>query len=719
MVGSLRAAAVLAVVVAVAGGAKAASPPFRPTGGLVFGPAAPVDPADTSVQPNLALGDDGALWLSSSTIGQTVFVQRSSDGGRTFHAAAPTGIGPQGDTAIAIGDGGTLYAAAEDSGSGIGVALSTDGGATWTSTRFFVSGKLDGRLSLAVDRGGAPSRVDDTIFLVAHFDGGAYLYSSPGGALDFVNAAGGQAIGTGACGALVFDRAQRNLYLPCATGSRVGVVTGRVPLGQRLGLIFRTFATPSSPGGGGVRVLLPAVTVDAAGTVYAVWVDRADHNVYYAASPNGGVNWRAPVRVNGNEARSSALPVAVAGAPGVLAIAWLGADSSLAAGAMPAFSVHAVQATAYRWYGYAALVTGAASPGQTIVQQRFTGKPIHFGRIADSSLGTYLGAARGPDGGLVLAYDDTTSQHHAAHVFVTRQLAGPTPRGSSIDEPVAANPVTDPADDASPAQLDLRRVELVQLEPTRLRVLMTVAAPPPPDASGLWLTRFQVLSTGVSGSAAYRTVYLGAATAPGKPPSFFGGSTTCAQPSCGTVSFPATVPAAGSIDGDTITVDVALEGGFGPGFPLNGDLLYNVVGLTYAPEGSVLGADRDSTAPFDYRLEERIGRTTSNGRHIVGSGSIRGAGTGRATFSVNVFQAKTGRIVFADPRARVAFRSQRITRVRMLTRHKARIWATGRGGSCVATFADGGRGRRRDSFSVSCGRYRRSGRLLSGGVTIR
>ena len=501
--GSLRAAAVLAVLlvmqVASAGGA---SPPFRPTGGLAFGPAAPVDPAGTSVQPNLALGDDGTIWLSSATIGQTVFVRRSSDDGRSFRAAAPTGVGPQGDTTIAIGDGGTVYAAAQDSGSGIGVALSTDGGATWTSTRFFVAGQLDGRLSLAVDRGGTASAADDTVFLVAHYNGGAFLYSSSGGVLDFVNAAGDQAIGTGACGALVFDRVQRNLYLPCATGSRVGVVTGRVPLGQRVGLIFRTFATPSSPGGGGVRVLLPTVTVDAAGTVYAVWVDRADHNVYYAASPSAAATWRGPVRVNGNEARSSALPVAVAGAPGVLAIAWLGADSSVAAGAMPAFSVHAVQATAYRWFGYTALVTGAASPGQTIVQQRFTAKPIHFGRIADSSLGTYLGAAIGPDGGLVVAYDDTTSQHHAAHVFVARQLAGPTPLGSSIVEPPDANPVTDPTGDASPPQLDLRRVELVQTEPTRLRVLMTVGAPPPPDASGLWLTRFQVLSTGVSGSAA-------------------------------------------------------------------------------------------------------------------------------------------------------------------------------------------------------------------------
>ena len=720
MVGSLRAAAVLAVVLlAQVGSARSASPPFRPTGGLAFDSAAPVDPAGTSVQPNLALGDDGTVWLSSSTLGQTVFVHRSNDGGRSFRAAAPTGVGPQGDTTIALGDGGIVYAAAEDSGSGIGLALSTDHGTTWTSTRFFVAGTLDGRPPPTGDRAGTPSPADDTVFLVVHYNGGAYLYSSAGSALDFVNAAGNQAIGTGACGAVVFDRILRNLYLPCATGSRVGVVTGRVPLGQRVGLIFRTFATPSSPGGGGVAVLLPEVAVDAAGTVYAVWVDRADHDVYYAASPNGGPSWRGPVRVNGNEARSSALPVAVAGAPGVLAIAWLGADSSLAAAAMPAFSSHAVQATAFRWFGYAALVTGAASPGQSIVQQRFTAKPIHFGRIPDSSLGDYLAATIGPDGGVVLAYDDTTSQHHAAHLFVTRQLAGPTPTAGSISEPAEANPVTDPEGDASPPQLDLRRVELVQTEPTRLRVLMTVGGPPATDTNGLWLTRFQVLSTGVAGSAAYRTVYFGAATAPGKAPSFFGGTTTCAQPSCGTVSFPATVPAAGSIDGNTITVDVALEGGFGAGFPLNGDLLYDVVGLTFAPTGDVLGGAVDSTAPFDYRLEERIGRTTSNGRHIVGSGSIRGADAGRATFRVNVFQAKTGRIVFSDPRARVAFRSQRITRVRILTRHKARIWASGaNGASCVVTVADGGKGRR-DTLSIAVGRYRRSGRLLSGGVTIR
>src|SRR5947208_2352206 len=131
--GSLRAAVLFAafLLVAVVGGARAAEP-FRPTGGLAFSPAAPVDPAGTSVQPNLALGDDGTIWLSSSTIGRTVFVRRSSDDGRSFRAASPTGVGPQGDTGIAVGDGGTAYPAAADSGSGIGLALSTDGGATGT-----------------------------------------------------------------------------------------------------------------------------------------------------------------------------------------------------------------------------------------------------------------------------------------------------------------------------------------------------------------------------------------------------------------------------------------------------------------------------------------------------------------------------------------------------------------------------------------------------------
>ena len=120
-----------------------------------------------------------------------------------------------------------------------------------------------------------------------------------------------------------------------------------------------------------------------------------------------------------------------------------------------------------------------------------------------------------------------------------------------------------------------------------------------------------------------------------------------------------------------------LEAGFGA--PVNGDLLYDVTGLTMAG-----GVDLDSTAPFVYKLAERIGRTTTKGRHIVGSGTIRG---GR--FRVDVFQQKTGTLTYSD---------------------------RGAGERGI----DGGAGRKRDSFAISLGSgYRRGGGLLSGGVTIR
>src|SRR5919197_5158987 len=107
--GSPRAAAFLAAFLLVGvGSAGGATPPFHPTGGLAFGAAAPIDPTSTSEQPNLALGDEGTIWLSSSTLGRTVFVRRSTDDGRSFRAASPTGVGPQGDTALALGDGGAL-----------------------------------------------------------------------------------------------------------------------------------------------------------------------------------------------------------------------------------------------------------------------------------------------------------------------------------------------------------------------------------------------------------------------------------------------------------------------------------------------------------------------------------------------------------------------------------------------------------------------------------
>ena len=702
----MRAACLAALLVAIAcalGGSAGA------VGGLVFGSAAPVDPFAAAIQPNVVLDPSGAMWISAFSPGRRASLYRSADGGSTFRPVGPSPLSATGDVALAVGDDGVLYAAAVIGPNTVGTAVSTDGGANWQSDAFAVSGPLDDRLSLVVDHGASVSSADDVVFLVVHHDGGAYLFSSRTG-LGYADAAGTQAIATGRCGAVAFDPLRRVLYVPCAAGAQVAVIAGSVPLGQSSGLVFRTFLVPRSPGGGSVATLLPTLAVDRAGTIYAVWADAADHDVFYASSPNGGIGWIGPVRVNSGAARSSALPAAVAGARGVLGIAWLGADSARGPQQMPAFASNPVAAAAYRWFGYAAIVTRADTGSPAVAQQRVTTKPVHFGRIAagDLSLGEYLGLGLNGHGGMVVALADTTDQTHSGQLVAVRQLAGPTVLGSSIVEPQPRNPVSDEFGDAAPPAADLTRVELSQSAPTTLTARITVnGAVAGADPSTIWLVRFRVLSTGLHGEPAYRVMYLGALA--GAPLRFFAGSETCNSAGC---TYPAAVEATGSASDQTITVTARLEGGFGA--PLNGDILYGVSGLTYAGDVQL-----DATAPFVYKLAERIGRTTTKGRHIVGSGTIRG---GR--FRVDVFQQKTGTLTFTDADAGVRFVLTKISRVRMVTKRHAVISGTGRLRSgpttFVATVVDGGTGRMRDSFAISLGRgYRRSGGLLSGGVTIR
>lgn len=654
-------------------------------GGLVFGAVAPLDPARTAVQPNLAADGRGDLWASGATLSGVPVLRRSADEGQTFRAVSPPPLQTAGDVALSA-SGGLRLAAVADAATVV-TAASDDDGASWRTGALRVAGTLDDRLSLARD--------GETTFLALRRDGAAYVYSSADGVAYEAASAGGGPVLTGTrCGALRFDPVRRNLYLPCSQGSRVAVAVGHLAPGQRSGIAFReTFAPASADAVAG----LPSVAVDAAGTLYAVWASGGP--ITYASSADDGATWGAPIRVGGGAA-TNALPAALGGADGRLAIAWLGTASP-------------VTATS-RWYGYAAVVSGAASSAPRVAAARFTSKPIHLGRIPDPRLGDYLELAPNRHGGLVLAFDDTTNQQHASQLSTARQLAGPTVLGGSIVEPTPNDPVADPAGDAAPAALDLTGVAVAQDGPTRLRVRLSLAAPPAEAPEGsIWLARFQVLSTDARGAPAYRILYAGARARPGEAPAFFGGTTACADTACRALSYPALGPATGRVQGTSLEVVVPLANGFGPRVALNGDLLYGITGISFAG-----GADVDSTGPFDHRLEQRIGRTTSRGAHVVGSGAIA---AGR--FSLDVFQQRTGRVAYRDARGRVRLVATRITRVRLAGRRRAVISAVasvgGRSLAFTVTATDGGAGRRRDSFAIRAGSYRRSGRLLSGDVRIR
>ena len=689
------------LVVLAPGGAGGAHPP-RPTGGLAFGPATWVDPLRLLSSPVLAVDGAGTLWAT----GRPAVLLRSTDDGDSFRATtAPPVVDGEADVAVDA-SGTVVVAAAGDSG--VSVASSPDGGTTWRRGTVPSTGAA-WRPWLAVGEG--------AVYLAVTTPGGTEVFAAPTSDLAFRDAGEGPESTSTRCGRLVFDPRSGNLYMPCARGIAVELVTGRPESVRGNGLVFSTSVAALSPAGA-VAGSLPTLAVDSAGGLLVAWIDLGDRNLY-AAVPG-----RAPFLVNGAGADTTASPVAVGRAPGSFAVVFLGTSEERDPSGFPDVRADARAAAAVRWYGFASLVTGADRGTSAIAQQRVTAKPVHFGRLctacgADPVLGSTLGAALEPRTGALRALlPDASSAEHLPRGALSRQLAGPTVAGQAVSRPAPANGVVDGTGDAPAPQLDVTKLELRQLDPATLRIRMSVVStaaldPPPGSAAGVWLTRFQILSRGAAGDAAYRSLYAAAISSGGSAPRFVAGEIACAE-RCRPVS---ARPAAGRVEANTVVVDVNLAA-LSAAVRLEGDLLYNVSGFTLG--GDAAGEPAvvvDSLASFDYRLDQRIGPTTRRGRRITLRGAIRGG-----SVSLDVFENRTGRVAYRDARAGVAFRSTRLTRVRVRGR-TATISGVGvsraRRSSFVATVVDRGVGRL-DSFALrlSTG-YRRGGRLTRGNALIR
>jgi hypothetical protein len=340
------------------------------------------------------------------------------------------------------------------------------------------------------------------------------------------------------------------------------------------------------------------------------------------------------VKANTAPASTAEFLWAQGGTAGTLALAWYATDTAGQPDSFPNWAENPQGATSVKWWGYVGLVSNAASLAPTIAQQRFTEKPMHYGQICNQGIGcTISGGDRtmadyfafnfDRNGSLRIVYNDTTSQHHGAHLYEVRQLQGKTATGKSLREPVPKSPMKDAAGEAqwphySPTgdglnqpQLDFTNLTLSQPSASMLRVKMTLAnlnglQPPPGKTSAVWLTRFQALSVGDFGEEAYRIFYLGAESTGGLPPQYFAGSTTCTDTTpqnCKVVNYPRRMVAQGRICGSTISVDVPVNGGFGIGLPL-GNTLYNVTAFSFGRNNdtSDIYADVDATHAFDFAL---------------------------------------------------------------------------------------------------------------------
>ena len=641
--------------------------PTRTTGGIRFRPATVVDPQRTEGEP-IGDGSDNGYWESGpwGTSTQQSFVHRSMDGGKQFNIVSFRGTRPDaepggGDTDIATDDQGNAYYVDLEALVNLGAAVSNDNGNTWKKNPAAVQQTVVDRQWFALNNGTTDGAADNTVFLAfRQVPLGSFIYSSPGskgqtdavGGLVYVDSSDqpGVPISTGApCGDLHHDPVKGNLYYPCAKGDHVEITVGHLNSAtQRTGIHYVNRQAPKSPGGGPVGDIFPKVATDAAGNLYAIWIDETDHNVYYAFSKDAAKTWSSVRQVNGNQANSNVFPWAHGGAAGRLYVAWYGTDSYKDSDALPSWYNQPQKADDHKWYGYMSLITGAAGSSPTFYQQRFTEKPMHYGQICNGGLGCsttggdrtmadFFHAGQSGDGGMNAVYNDTTSQYHGAHLFYTRQVKGPTVKGTNLSKSLGSNPMGDQTDDAhwphyapgSPnpggkagpnqPQLDFTKVAVGQPTADTLRVQMTVknfsTNPPPGKTNAVWLTRFQALSRGDRGEEAFRIFYVGAESIGGAPPVYFAGSGSLANgivplgscqettsQNCKLVLYPRENKAQGSRSGNVITITVKLQGGFGANRPIR-STLYNVTAFSFGRNDvRDIYADVDATGPFDYRV---------------------------------------------------------------------------------------------------------------------
>src|SRR4051794_5226265 len=627
----------------------------RTAGKLQFGPATVVDAQRTEGEPLNFVDKDGVYWESGpwGTTTQNSFIHRSTDGGLEFHLDSPAGLRPDpgpggGDTDIVTDDQGYDYFVDLESLVNLGTSVSNDNGNNWRKNPAAVQNTAVDRQWYAMDNGTTASAADNTVFLAFHENRvGTYIYSSPGstgptdavGGLVWQNASANAPLPLAAdatCAQLRFDPVNRNLYYACIEGDHVRVTIGHVAPGQRTGIVFHNVTVPVSPGGGGPGHLFPALAVDKGGNVYAAWVDTKDSNVYYSSSTDQGTTWSAPVQVNSAPSVTNEFIWAQGGAAGTVAIAWYGTDAQGQPDSFPSWFNNPSGSTAYKWWGYVGVITGATTSRATIGQQRFTEKPMHYGQICNQGIGCsvsggdrtmadYFGFAADRAGGLRIVYNDTTSQSHGAHLYEIRQVGGKSILGGNVHGAVPHNPTTDPAGDAqwphySPTgaganlpQFDFTGLQVGQPGSGTLRVRMSLSSlasllPPVGKANSIWLTRFQALSTGDSGEETYRIFFVGAQSTGGLTPTFFAGTTTCTDSTpgnCKVVNYPVGTQITGHVCGNTLVADVPLSA-FGA--PVTGPVLYNVTGLSGGRNAdNDLYADVDATPSFDYVLGSATG----------------------------------------------------------------------------------------------------------------
>lgn len=232
----------------------------------------------------------------------------------------------------------------------------------------------------------------------------------------------------GQTGYIDVDQNDGTVYASRMVGNNVVVAVGKPDAIAGYPLTYADHVAATDPSG--IANIFAPVKVASDGTVYVSYSNGK--NIFIAHSTDKGNTWSLPVRVSdGAETRTSLFPWLETGdLPGSVAVVWYGT-------AEPANSDNA------DWHVFFAQSLNAKDETPTFRQVIASDHFIHGSNI---STGGLLGAANrnlidyfqvsiDPTGAAVIGYTDDHNDYDG-HVYVTRQISGPSLKGGSVPAPV-------------------------------------------------------------------------------------------------------------------------------------------------------------------------------------------------------------------------------------------------------------------------------------------
>ncbi|MCW2776312.1 MAG: hypothetical protein JWN17_37 [Frankiales bacterium] len=342
-------------------------------------------------------------------------VKTSKDFGRTFDAGQAVGIEQDRQWFAHSADGKTVYLAYHDfAAEGEFVARSTDGGKTWPAQDAAIpvngADQVTAPGVASTPKRGMPASLLDQG--VNTFSGPMLL--SPDGKDQYVLYSISDAFSNATGGTPPF-------------GPTRGIVVAHRAGGT--GAFTDDYAVTNDDGGTVNGAIFPWGTIDRAGNVYVLYnSDKGSpghFHTWYVFSSDKAKTWSDPVKVDGAPLAQGAQVYATgqAGAPGVLDVAWYGADAATGADDPKAV-----------WDVHFAQVRGATSRHPQVDRSLIAPDPIHRGDIClngllcvaggDRSLADFFELVIGPDGMAQVAYADNDGQPGGGRVVWAKQTGG-------------------------------------------------------------------------------------------------------------------------------------------------------------------------------------------------------------------------------------------------------------------------------------------------------